>query len=156
MHLAGFRIQAISTYGFPLLPNLTPQTTVLFLKHQPGGYRISDNTDAGKIFIWAQVGEKLKEIDEKRILSISQQDSNYSLSIQANEKILEIVQQIKNGLEFKDIKSEIDDLNYKDDMFRQVVEFLHEKPHDLLSIGSFITGELESKTALLDLSGDSK
>jgi hypothetical protein len=111
--------------------------------------------DNGKIFVWGQVGQQLKEIDEKRMLAIGQKDSNYSLSIQANEKILAMVREMKQGKTFDDIKSDIDKLNYLDDLFRQVVEFLHEKPHDLISIGSFITGELESKSALLDLSGDS-
>ena len=112
--------------------------------------------DNGKIFVWGQVGQALKDIDEKRMLAIGQKCPNYSLSIQANEKILSVVKEMKNGKTFDEIKSEIDKLNYLDDLFRQVVNFLHEKPHDLISIGSFITGELESKTGLLDLSGDEK
>ena len=111
----------------------------------------NDNIDGGKIFVWGQIGEMLKELDKKRLISIAEKNSNYTYSRMANDEILDLVRRMKAGESFDKIKPDIDELNELDNIFREIAEFLHEKPHDMLSIGSFITGELESKKAFLDL-----
>ena len=117
----------------------------------------NDAIDGGKIFIWAQVGEMLKQLDEKRILCIAQQNANYSLSVMANDEILKHVSLMKKTDDITDEQLDeiiriLTDTNYRDNLFREITKFLQREPHDLLSIGSFITGEIESKTAFLDLS----
>ena len=113
------------------------------------------NIDGGKIFIWAQVGETLKEIDETRILAIAHDEPEILLSNLANNEMMDIIKGMQNGVSFVETMKRIKKINYVDNKFRQVSEFLHQPPHDLLSVGSFVTGELESKTGMLDLGGDS-
>lgn len=115
---------------------------------------ISDNIDGAKIFIWAQIGEKLREIDETRILCVAESNPHYTLSALANDEILNAIALLNNG----DIDAEtmielLNETNLRDELFRQISKFLQTEPRDLLSVGSFVAGETKSKTAFLDLGG---
>lgn len=112
----------------------------------------SDKVEAGKIFVWGQAGQILKDLDEKRMLAIAQHNPNYYLSLMANSEIKDIIKAIMDkDFDLPDnIKKDIINLNEKDCIFREVAKFLREA-EDMLSTGSFLTGEMDEKTALMRL-----
>ena len=114
----------------------------------------NDRIDASKIFIWGQIGQSLKDMDEQRILAIAQKNYGYHLGILSNREILLLIDEMKSGIEYQELKDKFTAINITDNIFREIAKFLHHEPRDLLSIGSFVTGEVESKTALLDLGGN--
>ncbi len=113
----------------------------------------SDKVEAGKIFVWGQAGEILKKLCDKRMLAIAQENPNYFLSLIANSEIKTIIKAIMDDSEIvfnDDIKKDIIRLNEVDSTFRETVKFLH-GAEDMLSTGSFLTGEMEEKSAFMRL-----
>lgn len=117
----------------------------------------SEQIEASKIFVWGQIGERLKKLDSERMLCIAQKNPHHALSVQANIEISEIIQLILSMPKaFKempdDLKKKIIDTvkthNHLDTTFRQINKYFQEFP-DNLSTGSLIMGETESKKAWL-------
>lgn len=113
----------------------------------------TDSIERSKIFIWGQVGKQLKDMDDERMLAIAQDDPDYFMSILANRDISEIIIQIikEKGLS-KESKKLILAVNKFDSVFREISQFM-QHTEDMLSIGSFMTGELDKKKAMWILSG---
>lgn len=113
----------------------------------------SSGYEDGKILVFAKLGKQLKEIDEKRILAIAQDNPNkYLFNIYENEItiLLEKLENIDddNVKEFK--KQILKDLlrhNETDNIFYELNKFLT-KSDDMLSIGSFLTGHDNRKHKL--------
>ena len=112
---------------------------------------MTDKQDLANIFIWGNVGEKLKGLDAERLMAIAQSDPNYYLSVIANDELDDMIRVlVEKGELTDDIEKAIRHTNKMDNIFREIAEFLHES-EDMLSTGSFIVGEVEEKTALLRL-----
>lgn len=114
---------------------------------------MTDSIDAGKMFIWSQIGELLKKIDDKRILSLTEKNPDYSLSLQTNDELMKIISELNKKDIIEIDFNKISEINYKDNIFREIVKYLHTEPSDLLSVGAFVTGRIKSETAFLDLGG---
>lgn len=111
----------------------------------------TDKQDLANIFIWGTVGERLKRLDEKRLLAIAQDKPHYYLSVIANDEIDKMIRVLAETGEFNDeIKKTVRQINERDNIFRQITKFLHNSD-DMLSTGSFIVGDLPEKTAMLRL-----
>lgn len=113
------------------------------------------SSEKGKIFVFGNYGEILKEKDAKRIHAIGQQNSHHYLSVIANQDAQEIVKAIiESDMELTDdVIKLIMDLNETHDIFVQFSKYMRIQG-DMLSIGSFLTGEKESDKAFLKLFGD--
>ncbi|GAI88734.1 unnamed protein product [marine sediment metagenome] len=87
------------------------------------------------------------------MLAIAQADPDYYMSVLANKDISEvIVSIIKDEGLTDETKQKIMALNELDNVFREISAFMQEV-EDMLSIGSFMTGELEKKRAFMELYG---
>lgn len=135
---------------------------------------MGDKTDAGLILVWGQTGQKLTARDSERILAIAQKDPDYFLAIKANKEHMAIVDMLKEPeyienpdydekdiskkyiknpeFNFNSVKVSIVKVSENDNLFREVADFLHDAD-DMLSTGSFLTGELKNKHAKLLLTG---
>lgn len=110
---------------------------------------MSDAIERGKIFVWGQFGQELKEKDPERLWAIAQQNPEYFLAVISNAEIETIIKDILDSGELtKETMELIMTSNKLDDIFRQISIFMKESP-DMLSIGSFLTGETEEKKAFL-------
>ena len=109
--------------------------------------------EASKILVWGHIGQELKSLDPKRVLAIAQQDPRYYLSIIANKEIDTMIREVyEKGLSPK-IEEEIAESNRLEALFEEVADFLHNS-EDMLSTGSFLTGELKGDQALLRIVED--
>lgn len=115
---------------------------------------LSDRIDASKIFIWGQVGEKLGALDDTRLFSVAQNNPNLLLSTLTNKEIAPLIKKLaENDYNFESIRIEIEKLNELDNIFREISSFMNET-EDMLSIGSFLTGEVESNPILMNILKD--
>jgi hypothetical protein len=113
----------------------------------------SSRIEASKILVWGHIGQELKDLDPERVLAIAQQDPKYFLSLIANGEIETFIDSvIESGLT-EEIERFITDCNKKQAIFIEVAEFLHSS-EDMLSTGSFLTGQIESEKAILRLMED--
>lgn len=113
--------------------------------------------DAAKIFIWGAIGDELKNLDKKRMMALLQQSPEYHLAVLANIDVDVIIRKLiaiegDNPELTEEIEELIYQLNYRDNIFAEATAFLHIMG-DMLSTGSFITGEFEQKQAILKLMG---
>ena len=109
----------------------------------------SDKVDARINFVWGNVGEGLKKLDEIRMLCLAQQNPNHSLSVITNIEIEKLIKEIfespnEIGFFTTEIKNKIVELNKKDVTFREISKFFKQS-QDMLSIGSTITGNIQSQ-----------
>ena len=107
----------------------------------------TDKSDASINFVWGHVGKKLQKLDPERMLSLTQQNPDYKLSVLTNIEIDELIKELfpddKDIPNLnKNIKDKILKLNNVDNTFREIARFLRYK-QDMLSIGSTITGQIE-------------
>jgi len=131
---------------------------------------MSDRTEASLVLVWGQLGQKLQRRDALRLLAVAQKDPDYFLAVTANKEHLALIQSMKvpeyienpkyteggdepQYLKNPDynpegIKDAIRGVSANDNLFREVAEFLHDSD-DMLSTGSFLTGELKNKHARL-------
>lgn len=107
----------------------------------------TDKSDASINFVWGHVGKKLQKLDPERMLCLTQQDPDYSLSVLTNIEIDDLIKELFS--DDKDIpnlnvniQKKILNLNKVDNTFREIARFLRYK-QDMLSIGSTITGQIE-------------
>lgn len=119
---------------------------------------MSDRTEAALVLVWGQMGKKLQNLDAERMLAVAQDNPNYFLAVTANNEHLAIIRAMKDpkyqdSPKFREkVKAAIRDVSAHDNLFREVTEFLHDS-EDMLSTGSFLTGELKNRHASLLLSG---
>ena len=115
----------------------------------------TDKIEAGKIFVWGNIGKDIKALDEDRMLAVAQKDPDYHLALKCNSEVSDIVKALRDskGVLTDKIKSMVINTNNKDNLFREISAFLQES-EDMLSIGSFMTGEMAKKTALMKLMED--
>lgn len=133
-----------------------------------------DRVEASLVLVWGQLGNRLQRRDAERLLAAAQADPDYFLAVVANREHMAIIElmrlpdYVKNpkyvagGSEpeyltnpLKDIntvKAAIRAVSENDNLFREVAEFLHAS-QDMLSTGSFLTGELKNQHAKLLLTG---
>jgi hypothetical protein len=109
----------------------------------------SDKVDASINFVWGNVGEGLKKLDEIRMLCLAEQNPNHSLSVITNIEIEKLIKEIfespnEIGFFTNEIKNKIVELNKKDVTFREIAKFF-KQTNDMLSIGSTITGNIQSQ-----------
>lgn len=108
----------------------------------------SDKVELSNVFVWANVGKKLEELDKKRLLCLAHQNPNHNLSIITNIEVDKIIKELFENKEFpdfnNDIQKQILDLNNADNTFREVAKFMRYK-QDMLSIGSTITGQIQNQ-----------
>lgn len=112
----------------------------------------SSRIEASKILVWGHIGQELKELDPERVLAIAQQNPNYYLALLSNKEIQSIITEIYEsgkGLT-EEHKKLIRAWNKNQAVFIEVAKFLH-ATEDMLSTGSFLTGELEGEQAILRL-----
>jgi hypothetical protein len=113
----------------------------------------SSKIEASKILVWGHIGQDLKDLDPERVLAVAQKDPRYFLSLIANGEIAGFIDYVfEHGLT-KDLEKFIEASNKKQAIFIEVAEFLQDSG-DMLSTGSFLTGELESEKAILRLMED--
>ena len=100
----------------------------------------NNNSDGSINFVWGHVGKKLQKLDNERYLAITQNSAHEFLSRIYNNRMEKIISDLPKNIEtfFDDIEHE----NYLDNLFRQVSAFMRGNS-DMVSIGSFLTGELE-------------
>lgn len=108
----------------------------------------SDRIEASRIFIFGQIGQKLKELDDRRLLAIAHERPHRYLSTLANEDIEALVSDLMESGEL-DLEA-IGEINELDNTFREIAKFLHESD-DMLSTGSFILGQIENESAHLKI-----
>lgn len=108
----------------------------------------SDRIEASRIFIFGQIGQQLKEMDERRLIAIAHNKPHRHLSTIANEDIEELIATLFNSdeLDFEALA----EINELDNNFREIAKFLHDSD-DMLSTGSFILGQLENESAHLKI-----
>lgn len=113
---------------------------------------MTDRIDASKIFVWGHIGDDLKKKDPRRMFAIAQDNPNYNLGVVALSEIKTMLAKLKeNGFTVNDeIERLVAETNEHDDLFREIATFL-QASDDMLSVGSFMMGETEKKTALLRL-----
>ena len=101
--------------------------------------------DEAKIFIWGQLGERLKGKDAERLLAIAQENPDYFLSVLANEDLADIVAKYHElGKEMTpELLKLVKDMNRNDATFREIAEFMNQSG-DMLSTGSAALGEIET------------
>jgi len=124
---------------------------------QAGG---SAGIDGAKILVWGAIGDELKKLDSKRMMALLQQNPKFHLSVLANmdtekliQKLIELYVDEDTDAELtEEIEEMIYQINYLDNVFFEATEFLHNMG-DMLSTGSFMTGEFEQKQAILKLMG---
>lgn len=119
---------------------------------------ITDNIDRGKIFIWGNFGKELKDLDKDRCLGIAQNNAEYYLTKISLDNIFEVLQILKDkealtDNEINKIYEIINDDNKKHKLFSELNKFLT-KSNDMLSIGSFLTGELDNSSKMAKILGD--
>lgn len=111
--------------------------------------QISDSAERGKIFVWGDYGQSLKNIDEKRIHAIAQSNPNHYLAMISNSEISEIIKEIvENGELSESTKQKIQKSVSNDSLFSEIAKLLRVQT-DMLSIGSFLTGEKEKNKAFM-------
>jgi len=96
------------------------------------------NSDRGNIFVWGHFGKKLQKLDSERYFAITQNSPHEFLSRIYNNRMEQIINEMKLETLFDDMEKE----NYLDNLFRQVSAFMRGNS-DMVSIGSALTGELE-------------
>lgn len=116
---------------------------------------MTDQQEAGKIFIWGQVGKQLQTLDKKRMLAIIQDKPNIHLSRLANDEILTASDKLFEGdditvEQLAQYRKTINKTNDLDNTFRQTAHLLKDS-QDMLSIGSAMTGEIENKKGYLKI-----
>ena len=114
-----------------------------------GGLLSSDKVEASINFVWGNVGEQLKALDEIRMLALAQSNPNYSLSVITNIEMESLIKEIfdsENEIGFftTELKNKIVELNKKDVTFREIAKFFKDS-NDMLSVGSTITGNIKSQ-----------
>lgn len=109
-----------------------------------------DRIEAGKILVWGHIGQELKDLDPQRVLAIAQDDPKYFLSLIANDEIDDIIKIVWDEGLTPEAETLILESNKLQAIFEEVASFLH-GAEDMLSTGSFLTGELKSEQALLRL-----
>lgn len=111
----------------------------------------SEQVDKSKIFIFGQVGEKLKAKDPDLLLSILEQDPNNHLYNSFRRKLRPLREKLKSStndaisasITRDDIKDEIDTAH----IFREIGEFMRSGDMDELSTGSLVLGEVKNPEA---------
>lgn len=116
---------------------------------------MTDQQEAGKIFIWGQVGKQLQDLDKTRMLAIIQDKPNIHLSRLANDEILKASDKLFEGDDIDpdklaEYRKTITQTNDLDNVFRQTAQLLKDS-NDMLSIGSAMTGEIENKKGYLKI-----
>lgn len=112
----------------------------------------SSRIEASKILVWGHLGEELKKLDPERVLAIAQQDPKYFLSLIANEEIegfIEALIEKGEGLT-PELEEFITACNKNQAIFIEVAKFLH-ATEDMLSTGSFLTGQIAGDSAIMRL-----
>lgn len=112
----------------------------------------SDRIEASKILVWGQIGDDLKKKSPRRMFAIAQDNPNYSLGVVALSEIRRIRDKLKsiNHRVTPEIVEMVAETNEHDDLFREIATFL-QASDDMLSVGSFMMGETEKKTAIMKL-----
>lgn len=110
---------------------------------------MTDRIDAGKIFVWGHIGKDIKALDAHRMLAIAQQNPDYHLAIQANDEISAALAKLDKDNIDAAIEA-IHKTDKLDNMFREMAAFLHESD-DMLSTGSFMTGELAKRKGMMEI-----
>ena len=113
----------------------------------------TDAIERSKIFVWGDYGQVLKDMDSKRIHAIAQVNPDRFLAIISNCEIDLILDLILNKELPKDFEKMIMELESKDTMFKEIAKFLSRQT-DMLSVGSFLTGEKESNKAFMQVFND--
>lgn len=119
---------------------------------------MASNSEAVKksiVFIWGQMGEKLKDIDQDRMIACMEKNPNITLYNIFREKIRPILNRIRDNHENSnpggvsigrdDLKNEIEKAN----KFREISKFMRDEL-DELSMGSALLGEIKSPEAEQD------
>lgn len=117
-----------------------------------------DETDKGKIFVWGNFGKEIKKLDEKRLLAICQNNPDYFLSLIYcdelekifNKLLSEIDELEKDEMVSDEILNAIFENNKLHDLFNEINDFLTQS-NDMISIGSFLTGEFDKSGKLADI-----
>lgn len=104
----------------------------------------SPSMERGKIFVWADYGKILSDLDKERVHSIIQQNAHRFLSLQANIEMDDIINEIKDNGYSDKVEKMIYELNKKDILFREINKFMIHQ-NDLLTLGTLITGEKDKK-----------
>ena len=108
----------------------------------------SDRVELSNVFVWANVGKKLEELDKQRLLCLAHQNPNHSLSVITNMEMDKLIKDIFEDKVFPNFSDEIQkriiNLNNADNTFREVAKFMKYKS-DMLSIGSTITSQIQNQ-----------
>lgn len=110
------------------------------------------------ILVWSNVGQKLKKIDDNRLLAIAQKNADYHLTTISLKEILPFIKDldekfnVENPPSLDDLKKLLD-INEKDNLFREISKFFNES-HDNLSIGSALTEPFDKSKRMMDLLED--
>lgn len=103
----------------------------------------NQNSDRGNIFVWGNFGKKLQKLDKDRYFAITQNSPHEFLSRIYNRNMEKII----NDMDYENLFDNMEKENDLDNLFRQVAGFMRGNS-DMVSIGSFLTGELERQTKL--------
>lgn len=113
-----------------------------------------ERVEKATIFIFGQLGEKLRELDDERLLAILQAKPDYFLGQKASQEIDELLDKLlADELTDEELDRALDlaiIINERDSIYREVARFMHDSD-DMLSVGSMTLGELASSDAVLEL-----
>lgn len=113
-----------------------------------------DNVDRGKTLVWGNFGKEIKDLDEKRLYAIAQNNPEYYLNLILTEELDIIFDKLLSALDndedIDEFLNEIFDSNKKHNLFKEINSFLTQSD-DMLSIGSFLTGEFDKSYRVADI-----
>ena len=116
------------------------------------------NSDGSLNFVWGHVGKKLQKLDNQRYLAIGQNSAHEYLSRIYNKNMQKHIKLLPDKAD--EYLIAIEHENELDNLFRQIALFMRGNS-DMVSIGSFVTGQLEKSvktgkivTKIKDLEND--
>lgn len=114
-----------------------------------------DNADRGKILVWGNFGKEIKKLDEKRLFAVTQNNPDYFLNLILSDELDiifdKLIDEIENDNKISDETLEkIFKSNNLHNLFKEINEFLTQSD-DMLSIGSFLTGEFDKSDKLASI-----
>lgn len=116
--------------------------------------KMMDNVDRGKTLVWGNFGKEIKDLDEKRLYAIAQNNPEYYLNLILTEELDIIFDKLLSALDndedIDEFLNEIFDSNKKHNLFKEINSFLTQSD-DMLSIGSFLTGEFDKSYRVADI-----